>query len=301
MTKNKNPYRYHYDYPVPLEGSLKKVFTALTDPEALQSWFAEHVDITLEPGAPFRFWGRHTFGTPTANEASQTLVSVEAPTALSFSWRFQDRDSTVTWRLRESEPDEEPGVRLSVTHELEGLPDGERQDALIDDLWRIHTGNLCFYLKGERELYRPDFADPAPVVTCDLIINAPPKRVFAVLTTPEYIKQWFPAPAPEVDPRVGGDYGFGFSFEVDGKTISPPPMKILAFEPNRKLSITWPDWRMDPMVPDQTVTWLLEDLNGKTRLVLEHSGFTRAADVSDYPFGWQEFIEKIEAVSVEAD
>lgn len=297
MTKSKKPFRYHYDYPVSLEGSLETVFAALTDPDALRTWFAEEVDVQLSPGGSFRFWGRHTYGMPTAAEVDQTVLHVEAPTTLTFSWHFLGQDSTVTWALREPDSGDDAGVRISVTHEFDQLPEGNRQEALLDDLWRIHTGNLCFFLKGERDLFRPDFADPAPVVSCELIINARPERVFAVLTTPEYIKQWFPAPAPFVDPRVGGDYGFGFSFEVDGETINPPPMKILAFEPNRMLSISWPDWRMDPTVPDQTVTWRLEDLDGKTRLTLEHTGFSRFTDVSDYPFGWREFMEKITAVA----
>ena len=54
---------------------------------------------------------------------------------------------------------------------------------------------------------------------------------------------------------------------------------------------------MNPEVPDQTVSWILEDLDGKTRLTLLHTGFTRTVDVSDYPFGWQEFLDKIRDVA----
>ena len=74
-------------------------------------------------------------------------------------------------------------------------------------------------------------------------------------------------------------------------------MEILEFVENEKLTITWPDWRGDPSVPDQKIAWVLEDIGGKTRLTLTHTGFTRAVDVSDYPFGWMEFINKIKEVS----
>ncbi|NNC77023.1 MAG: hypothetical protein HKN77_03605 [Woeseiaceae bacterium] len=62
---------------------------------------------------------------------------------------------------------------------------------------------------------------------------------------------------------------------------------------NYEYEFTWPDWRGDPNVPEQVVAWTLEDVGGKTQLALEHSGFTRAVDVSDYPFGWREFLQAI--------
>ncbi len=296
MTTNA-PYVYEYAYPVPLSGSIEHVFHALTDAEALSQWFAEQVHIEGKVGGKFCFWGKYTFGTPGSSDATQILTEISPPTQLSFSWHLMNRDTQVSWTLVEKPNDTGTTVKITVRQEFESLPEGARADAMIDDLWRIHTGNLYAYLQGDSVVYRPDFSDPNPVVNCEQIINAPPAIVFAVLTEPDYIKQWFPAPAPTVDPRVGGDYGFGFSFDIDGETITPPPMKILAYEPNVKLAISWPDWRMDPNVPDQTVTWLLEDLGGKTRLTLQHSGFTRATDVSDYPFGWQEFIRKIDQIA----
>ena len=131
---------------------------------------------------------------------------------------------------------------------------------------------------------------------CPVPLTGNLQQVFEALSDPQALAAWF-AEHVEVEPRVGGDYGFGFSFEMDGKTIKPPPMKILEFVENKKLTITWPDWRMDPEVPDQTVSWILEDLKGKTRLTLLHTGFTRTVDVSDYPFGWWEFMDKIRDVA----
>lgn len=292
-------YQYEYAFPVPLTGSVETVFTALTDPAALQRWFAEHVEIDAKEGGAFRFWGRHTYGQPAEKDADQVLVAFEPPNKLGFTWRLLDRDSTVSLSLSEGE--DEGQTMITVGHDFESIPDITRAEHLIDDLWRIYTGALCFYLNGEDDIFRPDFADMSPVVRTSIMIDASRENVFAALITPEHIKGWFPAPDPVVDPRVGGDYGFGFSFEMDGETVSPPPMKILDFVENEKLTITWPDWRGNASVPDQRVTWLLEDQGGKTRLTLLHDGFTRTVDVSDYPFGWQQFMDKIRDVAQAID
>lgn len=291
--------RYEYDYtlPITLPADPETVFRALTDTQALQAWFAEHVEVEPQAGGAFRFWGRHTIDVPDRSQAKQRITRIEPPRMLAFSWPVLDRDSEVTWKVEPADDDDGNGSRITVSHSFSSLPDRVRAKELIDDLWRIHTGNLCFFLHGADDMFRPDFDDPEPEVKCEIVIDAPREKVFAALITPEYIKQWFPAPDPVVEPRVGGMYGFGFSYEMDGKTIEPPPMKILEFVENERLAFTWPDWRGDASVPDQRVTWVLEDAGGKTKLTLLHSGFTRTADVSDYPFGWQEFMRKIAEVA----
>jgi uncharacterized protein YndB with AHSA1/START domain len=293
MTKH----NYEYEFPVPLEADRSTVFEHLSNAEKLGTWFAEYVEVEPRVGGAFRFWGRHTFGASDQEQATQTIVRFEPPEVLAFTWHLLDRDSEVTWSLSEEQNDGGTVTKLKVNHEFQGLPDIGRAEALIDDLWRIHTGNLCFHVNGVTDLYRPDFSDPHPEVRCEIVIDAPPEIVFAALITPQHIKEWFSAPDPVVEPHVGGKYGFGFSYELDGKLIEPPPMTILEIVENEKLVTTWPDWRGDPDVPDQQISWLLEDLGGRTRLILLHGGFTRAADVSDYPFGWQQFLDKIRQVA----
>ncbi len=287
-------YVYEYAIPVTFPATTQETFAALTDERALEIWFAEHANVEPKVDGVYRFWGRYSLDTAKQKQAGQVITRYEPDKALGFSWRLLNRDSEVTWLLT---PDGENGTKVTIRHEFSSLPDVVRAKEMIDDLWRLHTGNLCFYLTGDHEIFRPDFDDPNPVVRHVIEIAAPRKKVFAALITPEHIKKWFPAPAPFVEPRVGGDYGFGFSFEKDGQTISPPPMEILEFIENEKLAITWPDWRGDGSVPDQKLEWRLEDLGGKTRLTLLHSGFVRTVDVSDYPFGWVEFIGKIKAVA----
>ncbi len=294
-------HEHHFDLQVPLPADKARVFNALTDESALQAWFAEHVQVEPREGGAYKFWGRHTLGVAREHEADQRIIEFRPGERLGFTWRLLDCDSTVTIVLKDDDGQEGDtklqATRLSVDHRFESIPDMGRVTELVDDLWRVHTGSLLHYLMGVDPIYRPDYSDKDPQIRCELEIDAPPSTVFRVLTEPQFIGKWFPAPAPVVDPHVGGRYGFGFSYEKDGNTVEPPPCTILAFEQDRKLSITWPDWRGDASVPDQRVTWVLDDLGGRTRLVLLHDGFTRPVDVSDYPFGWRHFLEEIRKVA----
>ncbi|MDT8367843.1 MAG: hypothetical protein RQ745_01455 [Longimicrobiales bacterium] len=61
--------------------------------------------------------------------------------------------------------------------------------------------------------------------------------------------------------------------------------------------ISWPDWRGDTSVPIQSVTWLLEPEGEGTKVTLIHAGFVRAVDLSDYPFGWGDFLGRFKEVA----
>jgi len=59
---------------------------------------------------------------------------------------------------------------------------------------------------------------------------------------------------------------------------------------DRKLVLDWPDWRGDDTVTGQTISFTLEPNGAGTRLIFVHAGFTRTADIGDYPFGWDGFL-----------
>jgi uncharacterized protein YndB with AHSA1/START domain len=71
----------------------------------------------------------------------------------------------------------------------------------------------------------------------------------------------------------------------------------LELVPNEKLVISWPDWRGDTSVPEQSITWLLEPSGEGTRVTVIHSGFVRTVDLSDYPFGWGYFLGRLKDVA----
>ena len=265
-------------------------YEALTSKAALETWFAETVDVELVPGGKFRFWGKHTLGTATENDATQTVVEVAEPNKLSINWRLLNQDSVVTFELADNE---EGGTTISGSHVFVQLPQGERVKDMIDDLWKLHGGNFVQYLNGGVGMCLPDYDDPDPAITQSILIDAPREQVFKALVTPELMAKWLFAENAVVEAHVGGTYSYGWNYEIAGKSVTGGPTKILDYVENEKLVTDWPDWRGDETVPDQTVTWLLEDAESQTRVTVIHSGFVRTVDFSDFPFGWGHFLSML--------
>jgi len=99
----------------------------------------------------------------------------------------------------------------------------------------------------------------------------------------------------EVEPRIGGRYSYGWTYEYGGRSVAGGPTRILDLVPNERLVTDWPDWRGDPTRPTTRVAWLLEPLGRKTRVTVVHGDFARTADISDYPFGWPGFLSQLKA------
>lgn len=273
-----------------LDAPPSRVWRAFTEPEELTRWFAEHAEVDLRPGGAFRFWGRDVYGARRREDAAQELVRFEPEVALVFAWRFEGQPSEVAIELASADSETQPGgTRLQVLHRFPEAPGVNRVRELVDDLWRLHAGNLDAHLAGGDGVLRPDYDDPAPEIRLSIRIAAPRAKVFRALLDPATLDRWI-ASAAEVDARPGGTYNFGWRYEVDGRQVVGGPSRILELVENEKLVTDWPDWRGDPEVPLQTVTWLLEDDGDGTRVTLVHSGFTRAVDWSDYPFGWGHFL-----------
>jgi uncharacterized protein YndB with AHSA1/START domain len=276
-----------YEQRFPLNASPERVFQALTDPAELEAWFAEHVDVAVHGGGPYRFWGKHTPGAPARGD--QNLTVVERPSRLGFEWTLFGCPSEVTFGLL---PTDE-GTQFMVRHELRGSLDQPRPRELVDDWWRLTAGNLAAHLAGGAGVLRPDFGDSAPEIQLSLVINASPEEVFRALVDPAQLNQWIAA-AAEVDLRVGGAYNYGWVYEHEGRSVVGGPSTILELIPNKLLVLDWPDWRGDETVPTQFVRWELEPEGEGTRVTFVHGGFTRAADWSDYPFGWGGFLTRLE-------
>lgn len=272
------------------------VFLAWTDAARLERWFAEHVAIDVRPGGAYQFWGRHTYGVPDRARATQRLLRVEHDTTLAFDWNWAGSPSAVTIILRSalSASSGAGQTALTLEHRFVNPPPGNRATELVDDWWRMSLGNLDAFLRGGDGLLRPDFSDPKPRVELSIVLDAPRERVFAALMDPQTMNQWI-ATSARVEPRVGGVYSFGWTYEVGDRRVAGGPTRILELVPNERLVIDWPDWRGDASEPPTTVTWLLESVGDKTRLTLIHGGFARVADLSDYPHGWRAFLDKLRA------
>jgi uncharacterized protein YndB with AHSA1/START domain len=279
-----------------LAGAPNRVFDALTDDRQLRQWFAEHVKVEPRSGGSFRFWGRHTYGTPREGDARQRFTRYEPGRALSFQWPFDGLDTEVSFSLQAGDPDgETEQTKLTLEHRFPEKPAGPYAEELVDDLWRLTLGNLDAHLRGGEGVVLPDFSDPSPEVRASIVIDAPVERVFAALMDPTALNKWI-ASAAEVEPRQGGRYSYGWTYKVGERDVSGGPTRIIDLVPNERLVTDWPDWRGDPSKPPTRVAWLLERVGSKTRVTIVHGEFPRVVDVSDYPFGWPAFLRQLKTV-----
>ncbi|MDQ2857341.1 MAG: SRPBCC domain-containing protein [Candidatus Eremiobacteraeota bacterium] len=132
---------------------------------------------------------------------------------------------------------------------------------------------------------------PAIIVET-IAIEAPIAAVFAALTVPEQLVQWwgnddsYRVAAMEADVRPGGAWkttgksGDGSSFSVAGtyRTVDPP----------RLVEFTWRhDWADGSDAPETLVRYELIERAGITDLTVTHSGFTTVEDREDHARGWK--------------
>jgi uncharacterized protein YndB with AHSA1/START domain len=281
-----------HEFAASLAARRERVFRALTDETELACWFAEHVEVTPQAGGEFRFWGRHTYGAPARSQAAQRIVRIEAPKLLVFSWPLEGHDSEVTLELTEEGGSAGNGAMtlLRGRHHFPEAPSVPRAMDLVDDLWRMTIANLRAHLAGGAGMSLPDFTDPVPRIRQTILIDAPRDQVFGALLDPKLMRAAFSAPDPVVEPHVGGRYRYGWKYEVRGRQVEGGPTRILELVEDTKLVTDWPDWRGDPAVPPQRVTWLLESIGERTRVILIHEPFERTTDLSDYPYGWTGFL-----------
>jgi uncharacterized protein YndB with AHSA1/START domain len=276
-----------------LSASPARVFAALTTATELRRWFAEDVIVDARDGGAFAFWGRYTYGVPAAADARQIITRVEHDRVLAFRWLFDGVDSEVIMTVDRTEGEPEGATTLlTLEHHFDEKPHGPQVEALVDDLWRLTLGNLAAHLRGGEGIVLPDYSDPSPEIRLSIVIDAPPERVFKALLEPSALNKWV-AKAAEVEPRVGGRYSYGWKYRHGGSNVDGGPTRILELVPNERLVTDWPDWRGNPSKPPTRVAWLLCPVGGKTRVTVVHGEFPRTVDISDYPFGWRAFLNRL--------
>ena len=147
---------FTYSHSWALPASLTDVFRALTDETALTKWFAEGAQVEPRDGGVYRFWGRHTLGTPPQDAARQTTTRFERDTLLAFEWPINDVDTDVIMRLAPATD----GTSLSLTHNIWGDLRLPRQREHVDDFWRMAIRNLVSFLAGKKDIALPDYFSP---------------------------------------------------------------------------------------------------------------------------------------------
>jgi uncharacterized protein YndB with AHSA1/START domain len=91
-----------------LPAPREEVWEALTDPERLEDWFANDVDLDLRPG------GGASFRWANGEERHATLTDVDPERRLAFDW--DDDEGTVEFTL----DDDVDGTRLTVVESSPG-------------------------------------------------------------------------------------------------------------------------------------------------------------------------------------
>jgi uncharacterized protein YndB with AHSA1/START domain len=135
----------------------------------------------------------------------------------------------------------------------------------------------------------PEPRAPEPV-TCEVLVAAPPEKVFSWFVRPELLVRWIGIDA-ELDPRPGGR----FRFEVtDGQWCSGRYLEVV---PGRRVVFTWGwDSGAIPVPPgSSTVTVeLLEHPDG-TLVRLAHRDLAPEARRL-HTEGWSRFLPRLAAV-----
>jgi uncharacterized protein YndB with AHSA1/START domain len=141
----------------------------------------------------------------------------------------------------------------------------------------------------------PDF----DTVTAEIQIAAPPERVFQALVDPKQIVAWWrndtvSLEGVEVEPRIGGRFGYQTNKTVDGKNRFRVQGEILEYDPPRVLAYTWQaNLHHDP-ARRTIVRWELTPVTGGTHVRVTHSGLAQEAESRrGYSSGWPDLIERL--------
>ncbi|WP_066827403.1 SRPBCC family protein [Sphingomonas mali] len=137
-------------------------------------------------------------------------------------------------------------------------------------------------------------ADTLPSVTIVRRIKASPARIWAAITQPEQMIQWWgpdagPTLSAVADVRPGGRFSVVFRL-VNGDEHNPTGIYQEVI-PEQKLSFTWD--LPGAQEPDALVTFLLKPIDGGTELTLLHEHLPDEAERDSHEQGWNGLLDKL--------
>jgi uncharacterized protein YndB with AHSA1/START domain len=129
------------------------------------------------------------------------------------------------------------------------------------------------------------------------LIDASPDDVFDALTDPVAQREWWTAGASpvraECDLRVGGRASVEWTAD-DGHTCRAE-QRYIEIERPKRLVFTETVFEPDADVYECTLTMTLTERDGKTLLVLHHTGFPTAAERDKHERGTEIFLDRLNA------
>lgn len=130
------------------------------------------------------------------------------------------------------------------------------------------------------------------------MIQAGRERVFAALSTPSELLQWWTDPSLceavdwELDLRPGGAWRSRWRWTSDGSEFELGG-EVLSVDAPRLLIVSWRDERYAEY-PPTTVRYELESIGDATLVRITHSGFDHVrSDFHDYSGGWSSVLSKL--------
>ena len=133
-----------------------------------------------------------------------------------------------------------------------------------------------------------------PSVTIVRRIKAPPAKVWAAITQPKLMMQWWgpdagPTLSAEADVRPGGRFSIVFRL-LNGEEHNPTGIYQEVI-PEQKLVFTW-EWAGAPE-RESLVSFVLEPLDGGTELTLIHEQLPDEAARQSHEAGWSGLLDKL--------
>jgi uncharacterized protein YndB with AHSA1/START domain len=135
-----------------IEAPAEVVWRIITEPDQMSQWFADRVDLVVEPGAH----GYMHFG----DQGGPVVVeTVEPPTRFAFRWNYPRHEDPVVGNSMLVEftltPEGDEGTRLRVSesgHELRDWPEAEKQRYADEhqEGWGVFLDRLTDVLAGRR-------------------------------------------------------------------------------------------------------------------------------------------------------
>lgn len=135
-------------------------------------------------------------------------------------------------------------------------------------------------------------ADTLPSVTIVRRIKASPAKVWAAITQPDQMIQWWgpdagPTLRADVDVRPGGRFSVVFRL-INGDEHNPTGIYRQVI-PEQKLTFTWDL----PGERESLVTFLLKPIDGGTELTLLHEHLPDDAERESHEQGWSGLLDKL--------
>jgi uncharacterized protein YndB with AHSA1/START domain len=112
----------------------------------------------------------------------------------------------------------------------------------------------------------------ADTIEREITIDAPPERVWALITEPEHLARWFGDESAEIELRPGG------AFRLSWKSMGTSHGRVVAVEPYTRFAYRWSvldgHWGVEPTDENATlVEFTLRPVGSATLVRVVESGF----------------------------